>query len=307
MKKRFLIVSIDTEGDSRAGWCLRYPFEIRGVTEGIRERLTPLFQKYGIPPTYLLSHEILKNPEAVEILKQISDCELGTHLHWDAPNQYPYHDRMHRYMMQGLFSYEEEYAQMECLTKLFTDKIGYTPKSFRAGRFGIGKNTCHILNRLGYTVDSSITPHLRHFYNDNIYFPDFTNASERPHFTPFDGNLNETGTSPLLEVPVSVRMRKRYWDPCGVLAPRVVIWLRPFCAPAWMIADMIRKESNSDVIVLMFHNVELVADCSPYTQTAEDVLRYQHDLEFILKKALKYGYIPVTLSEYYKIHKGNYL
>ena len=42
----------------------------------------------------------------------------------------------------------------------FRTAFGRPPRSFRAGRFGIGENTVPILDSLGYAVESSVTPHV---------------------------------------------------------------------------------------------------------------------------------------------------
>lgn len=78
---RFLLVTIDTEADSFENWGVRLPFEFRSVPEGIGDRLMPLFQKYGIRPTFLISHEVLENEPSVRFLRSLPDCELGTHCH----------------------------------------------------------------------------------------------------------------------------------------------------------------------------------------------------------------------------------
>ena len=78
---KYIIVSIDTECDKDENWLIRRPLSFTNVTRGIRERLTPLFTRYNIKPTYLISPEVLNSRGSVESLKSIENCELGTHLH----------------------------------------------------------------------------------------------------------------------------------------------------------------------------------------------------------------------------------
>lgn len=295
--KRYFLVTIDTEADSSAHWRVRWPFQTRGVTIGIKEKLTPLFQKYGVKPTYLLAHEILEDSEAMEVLLNTPDCELGTHLHWHDPVRFPYHDKMHRYFVQRHFSYSEEYEQMKMLTELFMQKTGFAPKSFRAGRFGAGANTGRILTKLGYKVDSSVTPHIRHLCPTAGEIADYTDAEEMPHYIREDGNLLYSGTGNLLEVPVTIRMRYRYWDPFGLVSKRVPAWFRPaYMAPWQMLLQMLHH--RTPVINLMFHNVEVVPGLSPYTACDQDVKKYLDTLALIFRMASLLSYKFITMSDF---------
>ena len=80
--ERYLIVTIDTEVDkdplgesqirSRSGRSL----------VGIPEVFSPLFEEFGVIPTYLLSGEVVENPECASVLRGLgARAELGTHLH----------------------------------------------------------------------------------------------------------------------------------------------------------------------------------------------------------------------------------
>ena len=62
--------------------------------------------------------------------------------------------------MQGDYPPEIERGKLAALTELFRKRIGYSPTSFRAGRFGIGHDTGRWLFELGYLVDSSVVPHV---------------------------------------------------------------------------------------------------------------------------------------------------
>ena len=299
--KHYFLVTIDTEGDSSPHWQMRWPFQTEGVTRGVKEKLTPLFQKYGVRPTYLLAHEILKDEHAMEILRNTPDCELGAHLHWHDPVRFPYYDKMHRHFVQCHFSYAEEYDQMRQLTELFREKTGRQPASFRAGRFGAGPNTGKILTELGYKVDTSVTPHIRHTCPDAGDIADYTDAEEMPHYIREDGNLLYSGTGSLLEVPITVRMRRRYWDQLGVLAKPVPAWLRPQYMKKWelmLMQVMMYLSRKSKVVNLMFHNVEVVPGLSPYSSNEQEAAHYMSTLSAILHLASVLGYEFLTLSEY---------
>lgn len=294
---RFLLVTIDTEADSFENWGVRLPFEFRSVPEGIGDRLMPLFQKYGIHPTFLISHEVLENEPSVRFLRSLPDCELGTHCHWDAPDC-PLYPGKSRYYVQGKFPYEAELRQMKSLTELFSAQIGRRPLSFRAGRFGAGIHTGKILFELGYRQDSSIVPHVAHGYREGEIFPDHTQCPELPYTISDDGDLTRPGTLPLLEIPVTVRYVHSRFNPFG-LRPGMYAWLRPsYSSWATMarIAASVVKESVS-VMNVMFHNVEFVPGRSPYAADEHGVRLLLDRLERLFAFCRKKGVRPVTMSE----------
>ena len=82
MKNLIMSVTIDTECDKSPTWANSDPLTFRSVTEGIPEKLQPLFKEFDIKSTYLLSPEVIEDRRCKEVLNLIkNDCELGTHLH----------------------------------------------------------------------------------------------------------------------------------------------------------------------------------------------------------------------------------
>ena len=294
---KFLLVTIDTEADSTGNWGVRLPFEFRSVPEGIGERLMPLFQRYGVRPTFLISHEVMKHEPSARFLRSLPDCELGTHCHWDAPDC-PLSPGKNRHYVQGKFSYEAEHLQMKQLTELFTAQFGRRPLSFRAGRFGAGINTGKILLELGYLQDSSIVPHVAHVYRDREIFPDHTRCPECPYYISDSGDLTRPGNQPLLEIPVTVRRIHRRFDPLG-LRPDIYAWLRPSYSTWAAMSRVAAKvlKAPAPVMNVMFHNVEFVAGCSPYASDEQGVRKLLERLEHLFILCRKRGVRFVTMSE----------
>lgn len=78
----YLCTSIDCECDKGPGWRLQKPLAFAGVLQGIRQRLQPLFRRYRMKPTYLLSPEVIRDARALETIARLEgNAELGTHLH----------------------------------------------------------------------------------------------------------------------------------------------------------------------------------------------------------------------------------
>ena len=304
MIRKCVLVTIDTEADCAANWGIRLPFEFRGVSEGIGDRLMPLFEKYGVKPTFLCAHEVLRDDASARFLRSLPDCELGTHCHWDDPENAPLTHGTNRYYMQGRFSYEEELAQMKKLTELFVSQIGRNPLSFRAGRFGAGENTGKILQDLGYTTDSSLVPHVKHIYRGEEIFPDHSMCRESPYFVSESGDLKKPGSSGLLELPVTVRNIHRRFDPFG-FRKKIDAWLRPSMSSHHAMFRIARKvlREPCPVMVMMFHNVEFVPGCSPYAADEAGVNLLLQRLEhfFVYCEKNEIGFM--TMNGFYQAFK----
>jgi glycosyltransferase involved in cell wall biosynthesis len=302
----FLIVTIDTECDKSANWRTATPLSFKGVTHAIPSRLQPLFARTGVRPTYLLSPEVITDPESCDVLRSLQGVELTSHLHGDyvTPQIKTWNfagtitDEM-----QWEYPPELERAKLATLTELFEQQFGRRPTSFRAGRFGISAHTGRWLRELGYLVDSSVTPHICWTGRNGEKRPDFRNFPERPYTVAPDGNIWTPGKSDFLEVPVTVLA------PGTVPAnkPRDPIWFRPWYSDAETLCDVLRhvaEEKAADglhrPLVMMFHNVELIAGASPYPQTEAEVERYLQMLERVFALAVKLGIKFCTLTEYYR-------
>lgn len=278
MGSRLIAVTIDTEIDKDARWCIADPPAFRSVLEAVPLRLSPLFDEFGVVPTYLLSPEVIEHGPCTEILGALGDrAELGTHLHSEfvapqrtippggiggAPTA-----TLQRDLPEGV-----EEAKLAALTSLFEATFGRRPTSFRAGRFGLGPRTLEHLAGLGYEVDSSVTPGIV-WRAEGL---DYRGWGTGPQ-------LVETPVGEILELPVSIRgggALTRWLDGRPDLASRALgkalgarfSWLRPSWGTG---ADLVRyvEESDEELLVLMFHNVEVVPGASPYAADEAGVER----------------------------------
>src|SRR5262249_7556575 len=153
-------ISIDCECDKGPRWKSQMPLRFTGVTEGIGQRLAPLFAHYRAKPTYLLSPEVLRDDASLETLRaQRAAAELRTHRHGEYAEPGAYEPAVTR-VVQRDYPEEVERAKVTYLTTAFRTAFDHAPRSFRAGRFGIGPNTIPILEALDYQVESSVTPSL---------------------------------------------------------------------------------------------------------------------------------------------------
>ena len=297
----FLCVTVDCECDKGPAWRTRRPLAFEGVHVGIAERLQPLFRATGAKPTYLLSPELLRDAGCVERLGALEDCELGAHLHGELAEPGAFEPEVTD-AVQRDYPPDVERAKLASLTASFRSAFGRAPTSFRAGRFGVGAHTIALLEELGYTVDSSVTPHMD--WSDVSPGLSFRDAPAQPYH-PDRGDAGRPGTSRLLEVPVTILPSALSRVPVlgRHVEPR---WLRPtrtsgddLVAIAREAVVEARRASPERPVVLnaMFHNVEVVAGTSPYAATDAEALRIVDRLRVLLQMARHEGIAGIGLSD----------
>lgn len=281
-EKVVLTATIDTECDHDPSWARSKPLTFHSITKGVPERLQPAFEAAGAVPTYLLTVEVMEDDDSIQALRALKGrYEFGTHLHSafiEPEKKFQDYAGIDSPDFQCHCPPDIESKKLENLTRLFENRFGYAPKSFRAGRFGAGANTIDALERLGYVTDTSVTPYIRWPHPDGPV--DYRNAPEQPYY-PAEGSLTKPGSyrpDRLLEIPVSMYPR---W----LRGPR---WLRPwFSSVANMkkvIHHQLRRHRDAPVVVvnMMFHSMEVIPAASPYPQSESDVRQYLDDLGEIL-------------------------
>jgi hypothetical protein len=297
----FLCVSIDCECDKGPQWKLRRPLSFDGVHTGIAGRLHPLFARHGAKPTYLLSPELLRDAASVERLSALPGCELGAHLHGElAEPDAAIPDRTDA--VQRDYPPDVERAKLSSLTQAFRDAFGRAPRSFRAGRFGIGRHTVGFLEDLGYDVDSSVTPHVD--WSHVSPGLSFEGAPEVP-YRPAREEPTHPGDSRVLEVPVTIRPPRLGALPfVGRRIERR--WLRPTKSSGSALVALAREviererrrnEGRSVVLNAMLHNVEVVAGASPYAATDSDAQRILGRLGALLDFARRADIAVIGLED----------
>ncbi len=297
----FLCISIDCECDKGPGWKVRRPLAFEGVRVGIGERLHPLFQRFGVKPTYLLSPELLRDPRSAELLSALRGCELGTHLHGEFAEPRASEPDVTA-AVQRDYPPDVEGAKLAWLTRAFREAFGRGPRSFRAGRFGIGTSTIGLLEGLGYAVDSSVTPYVS--WSHVSPGLSFDSAPEQPYH-PARHDPSRRGDAALLEIPITIRPPRLAALP--FLGKRIERrWLRPtkssgteLLAVARETVARSRRAHPAAPVILnaMFHNVEVVAGKSPYASTEARARRILDRLGTLLEFARHEGIVPVGLAD----------
>jgi hypothetical protein len=316
--KKYLVITIDVEPDCTPTWHYADPVSYRGVSVGIAEKLQPLFKVHDVAPTYLINNVVLEDENCLQIFRQLTGHhELGTHLHPEFINPDKRFSAYGGKKAEGnscFYPPEIEFEKIKSITELFTRGFGRRPTSFRAGRYSAGLNTMMSLRKLGYLVDTSVTPHM--LWNDpsREKAVDFRNAPEQPYFMSPENITVADNEADLLQVPVSIISKKRnvlkelLISGAGRIHPRrknKTIWLRPFYSSTKEmigIANQFTKTYRNQpalVLNMMFHNVEVIPGLSPYCQTEKECRLYLKQLEDFFSFCNGEGTQSVTLTELY--------
>ena len=168
-------------------------------------RLQRLCARYSVRPTYLVSYPAAVRPEA-EWLREIvkaGHAEVGAYLQpWNTPPFEANEDRLiprsPAHVPASAIS-----AKLKTLTETIEREFGHRPTCHRAAQFGLNGACLQTLERLGYTVDTSVTPLTDGREEGGI---DWRDAPATPYFPDRQRPIIR-GASPILEVPVSVA-----WD-----------------------------------------------------------------------------------------------
>ena len=325
-----MIISIDTECDKGPHWKIKRPLSFRNVTEGIPQRLSAIFDEFRIKPTYLISPEVLADADSVRLLQSMQGKgELGTHMHGEFIEPHSNWDTIRTDSFQGDFSAEIEFQKIKNLTKLFENQFGFRPKSFRAGRFGLSRYTLLFLEKLGYIVDSSVTPYLW-WWRRKGEGVNYLGASRQPYF-PSLKDFRRSGKMNILEVPISII--NPFWEKLPSYLIRNInphnrtqtillnifmkkklrsVWLRPtFSATEQMlfVTNWIIKRTNgaAPLLNMMFHSNEVTPGTSPYNSSENDVNNFLDRLRKYFRALFsKYDVHSIGLSEATRLIKKQY-
>lgn len=313
------IYVVDTEGDNEWTQHRRLP-PVRNALA--LPRFQTLCDRYGIKPTYVVTWSYVAEESACAPLKEFcarGAAEVGTHLHpWTCPPWSTPWDDSETFPSELPDPLLEE--KLTHLTHGIKDRFGRSPTSYRAGRFGFDGRSARILQKLGYTVDSSVTPLKSWSHYTGIPGgpggPDFSRAPLRPYWLDLT-DPTRPGDSKLLEIPLTIVDQTRL--PTGVdtlvgglpeehLVRRVLakarlrrrLWLRPTVETVEaMVASCGEAQAQGvPIFNMMIHSSELFANTSPYfpDQASVDRLfdRMDRTFDAIFKR---WSPDPVTLTQ----------
>ncbi len=315
-----VVVTVDTEEDNQ--WQRPWPSTVENLQ--FLPRFQFLCDRYGLKATYLCTYGVVNSPafDLIRSYQKNGRAEIGAHLHpWANPpfNSDWSEDRAccpyPSELPLDLFS-----DKLEALTEATCRRTGIRPRSYRAGRWGFCAEHVPALLRLGYEVDSSVTPSVswQSHLGTRQGGPDFRQAPVHPYFLSPE-NTCQPGASDLLEVPVTVltnslahrsaflkrllsthqgTLTTRIISKCLRLRPR---WFRPLPGESARDLKRVHREAcrqHLPVTVFMCHSSELMPGGSPYYPTPESVERLYGNLESLFGFLAESGAKGLTLHEF---------
>lgn len=302
---RFLLV-VDTEEEF--DWSAPFDSQSRSVTtvEALG-RAQAFFADAGIHPLYVVDYPVIENADAGAMLADwvaTGQADVGAHCHpWVNP---PHVELVNdRNSFAGNLPEEVERAKITLLRDRITEVIGKAPLAFRAGRYGVGRNTASILQDLGFRVDTSVRSR---FDYSALQGPDFTKMPVHPYHVGSDRRL--------IEMPLStawtggLKPVARYIQPIirrsevatGLLARGGLLQRIPLTPEGVSTAEAIRAIDQllaDDLRVLMFsfHSPTLKPGQTPYVRSEQDLSRFYHWWTEILDHLAQRGVLPAKLDD----------
>jgi hypothetical protein len=245
-------------------------------------------------------------------------CEVGTHLHpWSSPPFRPEDKATHTYphnLPPDLLD-----RQLTELTAVIEEGFGVRPTTYRAGRNGFDGRTLPVLERLSYTVDTSVDPLFNESRKGGMVFAGAPLGPYRPDYD----DVRRPGRSKILEVPISAATMPALPKPLekayaslppipyrGALKRLGVrpVWLRPSYTSR---ADMLAFASwlsarRVPCFNVIFHSSELLPGGSPYTPDEASVARFLDDLRALCDHLTsRIGATGRTYSEFAARHAAD--
>jgi hypothetical protein len=203
-----LVVTVDTEEDN---WI---PARDGITVENINELpvLQELLEEFDVPPTYLVTYQVARDPGAAELLGGLAGegrAEIGAHLHpWNTP-PHPEAMMLENFSLRNL-SRESQGLKIASLCSCIRDHLDVSPVSFRAGRWSLSRACVGPLLQEGIRVDSSVLPYM--YWHDVPGSPSYSRAPVRPYRLSPGGDLQRHHPDgALLEVPATAGYTRGSW------------------------------------------------------------------------------------------------
>ena len=281
--------------------------------------LQKLLNEFGIVPTYLLTYPVGGDPHAVGILREIFDageCEIGTHCHpWNTP---PYEEPLNKQnsMLCNLPA-TLQFEKLQRLHEAIQNNFETAPVAFRSGRWGFDAEVARNIVRLGYRIDTSMTPYTSWAQTSG---PDFSSVSPRPYTFMAESPTDRNSRGALAEIPVSIGYLHGEFQACAKLAERLrsgplrrlklggllsrlqvlrKVWLSPEMETPTRMMQLVRqmRHQGYEVLNLVFHSSALMGGCGPFVRTQAEEQVFLEKLRLFLRLASKNGVVFAPLSE----------
>jgi len=291
-----ILVGIDTEADDQWSEAGRREMAVRNADR--LPELQRLFEGFDVRPSYVVTWEMATRDSSAAVLRELAAggrCEIGTHLHpWSSPPFRPEDLAGHTYPHN--LPPELLERQLRELTAAIQERIGVRPTTYRAGRNGFDGGTLPILEKLGYTVDTSVDPLFNERRKRGMLFA----GAPLDPYHPDPRDVRRPGASGILEIPISAatdpplpkaleaayaRLEPIRWRGGLRRLGLRPVWLRPSYTAlpdALRFAERLAREGRPCANII-FHSSEILPGGSPYTPDLASVTRFLDDLRRLLE------------------------
>ena len=311
-----LVITVDVEEDQ---WGITPPRYATVHNVYRLATLQKLLNEFGIIPTYLLTYPVVRDPHAVGILREIfaaGECEVGTHCHpWNTP---PYEEPLNAYnSMLCNLPVTLQFEKLQRLHEAIQSNFETAPVAFRSGRWGFDAEVARNIIRLGYRIDTSVTPYTSWAQASG---PDFSRFSPRPSMFTEHLRAERDSNHMLAEIPATIGYLHGDFQACAELVGRLrrapfcgfklgsllsrlhllrKVWLSPEMETPAIMMQLVRqmRSQGYELLNLVFHSSALLGGCGPFVRSQADEHAFMRKLHTFLCLALEDGIGFVALSE----------
>lgn len=306
MRKRYFIITVDTEGDNI--WeckAQRKELLVPQTKNALYiSRFQQLCEKYQFYPTYLVDYEMAQSAAFVEfgreIIKKVSG-EIGMHMHaFSTPPFYELPDIGGKGLaFAGEYPQNILYQKMEYMTKTLQDIFQINISSHRGGRWYLDNRILKSLDRLGYLVDCTVTPGISWKSTKGQ-----TRVAQGSDYSKYQTKVYRLRDTNMCELPVTIKSRVRTSFCSGNFIQSKKIWLRPngenLNDMIWLVNKNLGEKQN--YLEFMIHSSEFMPGENPVFKTRENIERLYDQMDSLFSYIKGKGYIGITCSDY--INRG---
>jgi hypothetical protein len=250
---------------------------------------------------------VVNNEGSAAVLKEmaaVGACDVGAHLH-------PWVNPPHREAVNSANSFAGalppglEAAKLRLLTERIAALIGRRPIVYRAGRYGVGRDTARLLAELGYRIDASVRSGFDYSSEGG---PDFTDHPIRPYWVGeqlLEIPLTVCLAGPLGRFPALTRIERLR----GPLARSNMLNRIPLTPEGVPLAEAkLAVETLLDrgerLFSLSFHTPSVVPGHTPYVTDGEDLALFWAWWDGMFDLFARHGVTPVRSGDVYAAAAG---
>lgn len=322
--RHYACITIDTEEDLWGGYTVKRP-----PVENMKKipLLQEIFEKHNAVPTYLINYPVATDPYSVDLLSgllQRKKCDIGTHCHpWNTPPFYHEGESERNSFMCNLPE-ELILSKLTSLHNAIQENFHFTPTVFRAGRWGVGEGVIRTIQRLGYKIDTSVTPYLswEESHGPKMYLSANTPVGLKGMEVTCDKptKCNACGNNDcIVEIPPTIGFLQKNFTWChrlrsflmnsawkrfhliGILERLRLLNFRMLSPETSSLDDMIKlsramMRNGHRFLNMTFHSTSLLAGSSPFVNNEDELKLFLNKIDGFLEFLAKEKVTSIGMS-----------